>query len=154
MDEEVSLSPVADDMVYGVRNTGTRRDLVVIQHVTGKSRRSTVGAGLGGRGQAWEQWERDCRGAVSLRADPIPLFFLLFQSHFLSFFLRILYSLYASWPRVSRSGSTLACRYPSPTPRVHHVARPSFLPFPVSGPLSLVLSAIGAFHNVRKTRPQ
>lgn len=80
MDEEVSPRPVALDMVYGLRNTGTRSGPTRNGKVDG----GLVGAGLGGRGQAWEQWERrDCRGAVRPGADPtlsFPPFPLLFPS--------------------------------------------------------------------------
>jgi hypothetical protein len=47
LDEEVSF-PCGTDMVYGLRNTGTRRDFVAIRYVKGNSGRSTsVGPGRG-----------------------------------------------------------------------------------------------------------
>lgn len=39
---------MALDMVYGLRNAGTRRDLVVIQHVRGRYDGVGAGVGLGG----------------------------------------------------------------------------------------------------------
>jgi hypothetical protein len=99
-------------------------------------------------------WERDLfRWRSQSTVDPISLFAFLSSS-----FLRIhlhLFFLVRHLPRVSRfdqSKLAVILRQLLVFTTLHAPHFP--LPFPVSGPLSLVLTPIGAFHNVRKTRWQ
>lgn len=155
MDQEVNISPVALDMVYGLMNTGTRRDFVAIRYVKGNNRRSTsrrAGPGrlemgsdsgvVGGEGRAWERdhFLDALTQSSRSRAVPFPLFLPLVSYAYIYIFS----FLYAICPE-----STALINPTLPSSFANSSCSPRCTP--LISPLPCLWSTF-PFHNVRKTR--